>query len=814
MAIKEENNKIENIKKLESVLQSKSIKESIKQLEDAKNLLESFYGKISEKFNSIKIKKLEEEREREKEAKQEAIKQANPIKIVNSENNTNNNRFANKNNTFQNRQNKPFNNNGAFARSNSFKNERSFGDKPFNKGEKPSFVNKSANFKAGTKPGVKSIKPSFVEPIINIKEKERVFKNKKKPVEQTQEKKALSKKAQFKMSLVNDDLNETVKYRRVKTKKDVKETEHIITTIEKAIMDTENITVKDLSEKIGKPVAEIVKKLFVLGIMSTINSSIDFDTAELVSNELGVTLEYKKPETFEEKLSKIIENSDEEEKLTKRAPVVTVMGHVDHGKTSLLDAIRKTNVISGEAGGITQHIGAYTVKANGQMITFIDTPGHAAFTAMRERGANITDVAILVVAADDGIMPQTLEAIKHIKNAGVPMIVAINKIDKPTANIDKVKQQLADHDVLSDEWGGDTIMVPISAKGNQNIDKLLEMVILQADVLDLKANPERKAMGTVIEAKIDKGKGPVATILVQNGTLKVGDTIITGLAVGRIRAMFDENGKSVKSAGPSVPVSVLGLSEVPQAGDTLHAVDEKLSKQILEERKTKLQRERVSNASGVSAEDLFHKAEDNMKKQLNVIIKADVQGSCEALTDSINEITSDEVKINVISHTVGHVNETDVTLASTANAIIVCFNTKADNKAKDLIDRNKVEVYYSRVLYDVIDFLTERMKSMFEPKYKEVYTGKAEVRMVYKITGVGFVAGSYVLDGKISRNCKTYVIRNGETIGSYNLESLKIRKDDVKEVGYGFECGIRLAKFEELQAGDIIEAYNLEKIVF
>ena len=802
--INKEDSKIENIKNLENILKNKVVNKNVDELEEAKHNLEGFYSKLSEKFNSIKVQQLEETKEKEKLEKERKIaEQQAKIDEQNKAKQLQNNKpFQNKfgvrrefnnNNNYANnnfRQNRPFNPN--------YKSQQN-GPKPFDK-----------NFDRNkVKPTLSKV---FAEPIIDIKENTRVFKNKKKTFENKEEKKVLNKKAQFKLSLIGADENESVKYRRVKTKK-AKEQEQVITVIDKAVMDTETISVKDLSEKIGKPVAEIVKKLFILGIMSTINSSIDFDTASLVCSELGVTLEYKKPETFEEKLSKQTEGDDEKD-LVKRAPVVTVMGHVDHGKTSLLDAIRKTNVISGEAGGITQHIGAYTVKVNDQMITFIDTPGHAAFTSMRERGANITDVAILVVAADDGIMPQTLESIKYIKNAGIPMVVAINKIDKPTANVEKVKQQLADHDVLSEEWGGDTIMVPISAKGNQNIDKLLEMVLLQADVLDLKANPNRKATGTVIEAKLDKGKGPVATVLVQNGTLKVGDTVVCGLAVGRIRAMIDEKGKNVKSAGPSVPVSILGLDEVPEAGDNAYVVDEKLSKQIIEERKTKLKRERVSSASGLSAEDLFSKAEDNMKKQLNVIVKADVQGSSEALKQSISEITSEEVKVNVISCGVGIVNETDVVLAKTTNSIIICFNNKADNKAKDLIDREKVEIYYSKIIYDVIDFLTERMKSMFTPKFKEIYSGKAEVRMVYKITNVGMVAGSYVLDGKISRGNKCKILRNGEELGTYNLESLKVKKDDVKEVGNGFECGIKLEGFTDLQVGDIIEAYSLERIVF
>lgn len=823
--VKEENNKIENIKNVESVLQEKKIKKQIGELEDAKASLENFYKKLSEKFNTIKVQQQEEIRkDKEEEAKKQREleietqkqkeledRQKEIQQIKNEEKNfqrkpfnSQNKPFVSQNRpNFQNKQSSPFNRNQ--NRPNGFRSDRPNFSNAQNGARKPF----SPNNRPFSKP--QNNTKIFAEPIVNIKEKERVFKAKKKPIENTQEKKVISKKAQFKMSLINDDLNETIKYRRVKTKKNKEEQEQVITVIDKAIMDTEMISVKDLSEKIGKPVSEIVKKLFVLGIMSTINSSIDFDTAELVSNELGVTLEYKKPESFEEKLSKQIEK-DEDVNLVKRAPVVTVMGHVDHGKTSLLDAIRKTNVIGGEAGGITQHIGAYTVKINNEMITFIDTPGHAAFGAMRERGANLTDVAILVVAADDGIMPQTIEAIKYIKNANVPMIVAINKIDKPTANIERVKQQLADHDVLDEEWGGDTIIVPISAKNNTNLDKLLEMVLLQAEVLDLKANPNRDATGVVIEAKLDKGKGPVATILVQNGTLKVGDTMVAGLCVGRIRAMIDEHGKNVKSAGPSMPISILGLDDVPFAGDNAYVVDEKLSKQVIEERKTKLKRDKVTNSSGISAEDLFHKAEDNMKKQLNVVVKADVQGSSEALRESIINIVSDEVKVNVISCGVGNVNETDVDLAKTTNSIIVCFNSKADNKAKDLIEREKVEIYYSKIIYDVIDYLTVKMKSMFTPKYKEVYTGKAEVRAVYKITNVGTVAGSYVLDGKIFRGNKARVIRNGEELGQFNIETLKIKKDDVKEVGYSFECGIKLDNFSNFEIGDIIEAYNLEKI--
>ena len=793
--INKEESKIENIKNIEITLQNDVVKNSIKELSNAKKTLESFCSQLATKFNSIRLQQIEEAKAKEKEKveKEKAkIEEAKTIHNPSQEKKV----FDKKSND------RPFGANKPNAKFDGNKKDR-----PFNKnGQNKPFVKPFNKEKSSS---------TYVEPIIINKEKERNIKsNKKKPNDNLPEKKTLSKKAQFKLSLINDDQEDVVRFRRVKTKK-VKEQEvaPVISVIDKAVMDTEMITVKDLSEKIGKPVTEIVKQLFVLGIMSTINSSIDFDTAELVCSELGITLEYKKPETFEEKLSKLSETQIEASKLVRRAPVVTVMGHVDHGKTSLLDAIRKTNVISGEAGGITQHIGAYTVKINGEMITFIDTPGHSAFSAMRERGANLTDVAILVVAADDGIMPQTVEAIKHIKNAKVPMIVAINKIDKQGCNVERIKQQLADYDVLSDEWGGDTIMVPISAKENKNIDKLLEMVLLQSEVLDLKADPTQKATGTVIEAKLDKGKGPMASILVQNGTLHVGDTMVVGLAMGRIRALEDENGKSVKSAGPSTPVSVLGLDEVPMSGDKAYVVDEKLSKQLIEERKTNIKRSKAILNTTVSAEDLFNKADDNLRKQLNVIIKADVQGSSEALKESVEQIVSEEVKLNIISCSVGNVNETDAELAKTTGSVIICFNTKPDSKSRVLIEREKIEIYYSKIIYDVIDYLTNKMKSMFAPRFREVYVGSAEVRVVYKVSNVGIIAGSLVLDGKVIRGCEAKVVRGKEIFGPFKIESLKIRKDDVKEAGANNECGIKLEGYEKFEVGDKIEVIKLEKIV-
>lgn len=795
--INKEENKIDNIKKLEQLINSNKFASAINDLNIAKKSLETFALKLQEKIKA-KEEQAKLEMAKKVEVAQKVEKPVNMPKPV--EHN-----FSDASNNF----NRNFNNKAQnFKNQNSKFNSQNGAKKPFNKENKP--FNKTF-VKDGNKPLKPFNKP--VEPII-LKEKERNFNNKKKKTHEiTQEKKPLSKKAQFLMNIVNDDLEETVIYRRVKTKKEQKETTQHITVLDHAVITTENISVKDLSEKIGKPVAEIIKKLFILGIMSTINSSINFETAELVSNEFGITLEYKPVETFEEKLSKETSVEDDEKDLIKKAPVVTVMGHVDHGKTSLLDAIRKTNVISNEAGGITQHIGAYTVKCNGEPITFIDTPGHAAFTNMRERGAKVTDIAILVVAADDGIKPQTIEAINIIQNAKLPMIVAINKIDKPEANVERVKQQLADYNVLCDEWGGDTIMVPIAAKQNLNIDKLLEMVLLEADVLELKANPNKKASGSVIEARLDKGMGPVATILVQNGTLCVGDTIVAGTSVGRIRAMLDENGKKVKKAGPSIPVSVLGLDDVPNSGDLVHAVDEKLSKQIIEERKNNIKRARANSNTTSSVEELFNKADDNLKKQLNVIVKADVKGSSEALKESILEITSEEVKVNVIACGVGIVNETDVQLAQTTKAVIICFNNKVDTIAKTFIERNKIEIYYSKVIYDVVDFLTAKMKSMFTPKFKDVYTGKARVIQVFKLSSVGIVAGSYVLDGKIMRNTKAIVMRGDENLGSYNIDTVKIKKDDVKEANYGYECGIKLNGFNDFKEGDIIEGYESQRII-
>ena len=533
----------------------------------------------------------------------------------------------------------------------------------------------------------------------------------------------------------------------------------------------ESITVKELAEKLDKPTNDVIRTLIFLGVMAGVNQEIDFETAKKVCAEYEVIAE-KKEESQELEVLEIEE--DDEENLQKRPPIVTVMGHVDHGKTSLLDCIRKAKVTDSEAGGITQHIGAYTITLNGEEITFLDTPGHEAFTAMRARGAQITDIVILVVAADDGIMPQTKEAIDHCKAAGVPIIVAINKIDKPGANIDKVKQELADNGLLTEDWGGDTICVEVSAKQNLNIDKLLEMVLLSAEMLELKANENRSARGTVIEAKLDKGRGAVASLLVQNGTLRVGDSILVGSTYGRIRAMFDDTGKKIKSAGPSIPVEVLGLSEVPEAGDRFNQVkDEKTARNMADTRKDNLKAETLLANHRVSLEDLYNQIKEGSVKELAIIVKADVQGSIEAIKGSLDKLSTDDVKVRVIHGGVGAITETDITLATASNAIVIGFNVRPDNNAALLADRDGVDIKTYRIIYDAIDDVKAAMIGMLDPIYKEVILGSAEIRSIYKISNVGTIAGCYVLNGKLQRNAETRVIRDGIVIFESTLSSLK-----------------------------------------
>ncbi len=573
----------------------------------------------------------------------------------------------------------------------------------------------------------------------------------------------------------------------------------------------ETITVKDLSTELKKTSSEIIKKLLGYGILATINNEVDFDTAFLIAEEFGVTAHKKEVVTDEDIL--FDDSEDKEEELKARPPVIVVMGHVDHGKTSLLDAVRETNVIEGEAGGITQHIGAYKVDVNGREITFLDTPGHEAFTAMRARGAQITDIAILVVAANDGVMPQTIEAINHAKAAGIPIIVAINKIDVEGANPDKVKQELAEYDLVSEEWGGDTIFVPISAKKRINIDNLLEMVLLVADMKELKANPNKQAKGVVIEAKLDKAKGPVATMLVQRGTLDVGDTILVGSVIGRIRTMTNDKGKKVKKAGPSTPVEITGLAEVPEAGETFYEVkDEKTAKHLMERRKRQARDKALNATTKVTLDDLFSQIEKGNLKQLNIIVKADVQGSVEAVKQSLEKLSNDEVKVKVIHANVGAITESDVTLANVSNAIIIGFNVRPEPIAKDMAEKAEVEIKTYSVIYNAIEDVEAAMKGMLDPVYKEVIIGNAEVRQTFKISDVGTIAGCYVTNGKVARNAGVRVLRDNVVIHDGKLISLKRMKDDAKEVASGYECGIQIENYNDIKEGDIIEAYIMEQV--
>ena len=582
--------------------------------------------------------------------------------------------------------------------------------------------------------------------------------------------------------------------------------------IEKAVMTSELITVKDLSERIGKPVNELIKKLMQLGIMATINNELDFDTAQLICSDYGIDLELKLAETAESALE-AEDVADSEDKLLPRPPVVTVMGHVDHGKTSLLDYIRNTKVTAGEAGGITQHIGAYTVNLNGKQITFLDTPGHEAFTAMRARGAQATDIAILVVAADDGVMPQTIEAINHAKAAGVQTIVAINKIDKPTADPDRIRQDLTKYDLLCEEWGGDTIMVPVSAKTGQGIDQLLEMVLLVAEVQDYRANPDRKARGIIIEARLDKGRGPVATVLIKNGTLRVGDTIVAGTAYGRVRAMVNDKGERVKAAGPSDPVEVIGFNDVPEAGDIISAVDDdSLSRKVAEERKDKARAALIKAQTKTTLDDLFSQISEGQVKELNLIIKADVQGSVEAVTQSMEKLSNSEVKVKCIHGGVGAITETDVMLASASNAIIIGFNVRHDNTVRDIAERENVDIRLYRVIYNAIEDVEAAMKGMLAPKFKETVLGRCQVRQTFKVSGVGTVAGCYVTDGKIQRNAQIRLLRDNVVVHEGKIDSLKRFKDDAREVAQGYECGIGIENYNDVKVGDEMECFIMEEI--
>ena len=582
--------------------------------------------------------------------------------------------------------------------------------------------------------------------------------------------------------------------------------------IDKAYMTAEHITVKDLTERIGKPAGEILKKLFLLGIMANINSELDFDTASLVCTEFGVELEMKLDRTAEDALTEETGAEDTEDQLQPRPPVITIMGHVDHGKTSLLDYIRKSHVTAGEAGGITQHIGAYTVNLNGRIITFLETPGHEAFTAMRARGTQATDIAVLVVAADDGVMPQTVESINHARAAGVPIIVAINKMDKEGANPDRVKQDLTAYNLVPEEWGGDTIMAPVSALTGEGVDDLLEMILLQADVMQLRANPNRMARGVIIEAKLDKNRGPLATVLLKNGTLHVGDNIVAGMASGRVRAMLNDRGERVKEAGPSMPVEIAGFTEVPEAGDDMMAVaDDRLSRQVAQERREKMRAARTATTK-VSLDNLFDNINEGKLKNLNLIVKADVQGSVEAVKQALEKLSNDEVKVHILHSAVGAITKDDVNLASAFGAIIIGFNIRPDASAREAAAREAVDIRLYRIIYQAIEDIEAAMKGMLAPQYREEIIGHAEVRSVFKVSGVGMVAGCYVKDGKLQRNASVRLVRDNIVVFDGKLSSLRRFKDDVKEVAAGYECGVGLENYNDIKENDEIECFIQQEI--
>jgi len=614
------------------------------------------------------------------------------------------------------------------------------------------------------------------------------------------------KKVDKKETPIKKSVNTSVE--QIADTEELKETKK--NSAKKAIKVPESIVVKEFCEKIGKSISEVIKKLLSIGILATINQNIDFDTAEIVAKQYGILLEQE--EVKSEIELGLEQQPDKPEDLKKRPPVITVMGHVDHGKTSLLDTIRNTRVTAKEAGGITQHIGASEVEVNGEKIAFLDTPGHEAFTSMRARGAKVTDIAILVVAADDGVMPQTIEAINHARAANIPIIVAMNKIDKPDINSDKVKQELSDHGVLVEEWGGDTICVPVSALTGEGIDTLLEMILLVAEMQELKANPTKLASGTVIEAKLDKSRGPVATILIQNGSLKIGDPVVAGAAYGRVRAMTNDKGKAIKKAGPSAAVEILGLSDAPEAGDLFNAVrEDKIARQIGEKRKQKNREDNLNVTARVSLEDLFKHIKEGEVKDLNIIVKADVQGSVEAVKQSLVKLTNEEIKVKVIHGGVGTITESDILLASASNAIIIGFNVRPSTNVTNLAGKEKVDLRTYRIIYEAISDVEAAMKGLLDPEYKEVVLGKLSIRATFKVPG-GVIGGAYVQEGKITRNAKVRLVRDGIVIYDGTISSLKRFKDDVKEVNTGYECGIGLDNYNDIKEADIIEPYIIEEI--
>lgn len=806
-----------NLKSLNQLISGNEINNFASGLKKAKQTLDTYCKNLKEVYAKKKNSVVQEKPVQKQPVEQQKVVVQKEVKTEQVQRPTAEKKpFVNNNNgnVKPNMDKKPFNRN--FDKN----GDRPQQDKRFNNGDKKPFNKDFKKPQTSQNNQPKQLGPkstfvprgevvSFVPKPDNKREKDKSKRN------FDNEKKGLNIKAKIRMGVVdfNDDENEERIGRvRVKNKKQQKPVVVEKTEITNAVITTDNLTIKILSEKIGKPVAEIVKKCMLLGMMLNINSPIDFTTAELVAGEFGITLEKNVGKTAEQTLLESV-NAQENTNLKPRPPIVTVMGHVDHGKTSLLDAIKKTNVIQTEAGGITQHIGAYSVNVKDRKITFIDTPGHEAFTAMRARGAQVTDIAVLVVAANDGIMPQTIEAINHIKAAKVPMVVAINKIDVPEANVERIKQQLTEHDVLPEEWGGDTICVPISAKQGINIDKLLEMILLVADVEDLKANYDAPAVGTVLESKVDRGRGIVATIIIKEGTLKIGDYVICGLSSGRVRAMMDYTGKNVVKAEPSMAVSVVGLNQVPDAGESAYVVDEKLAKDILYERLTKVQQEKAKQNNGMSLEDFLQQSADSEMKVLKIIVKADVQGSAEAVKQTLEKIRNDEVKVQCIHSGVGSITESDVVLAKASNALIIGFNIKPEAKAKVLADRNNVEVKLYKIIYEAVDEITNIINGMQAPKYQENVVGHVEIRKIFKVSSLGNIAGSYVLDGVVNRNAKVRLLRNNEEVVATSIESLQMGKDDAKQVKAGFECGIRLKGFNDIKEGDIIEVFEEVQIM-
>ena len=745
------------------------------------------------------------------EKKSEFVKQ--PRNNYDQKNNRNNNRPMQRNNNVQNNKENKFGNNNkpAFQKNFNNRNPKMSQDKG----------NDSIDIEIMEKENQRNYSVKMIDKQKlnrSFEEKKKVTKNRRNSGEDFNEDKLRGLKSVDRLSnMFNDQEGGMLDYydlsSGLKGKKKGKKLERTKQKIFelKEITIGENISVKDLAAELKKTSTDVISKLFSLGIMATINQSIDFDTAYLVADSFGITAK-KKVEIKDEDIL-FDDTEDKEEDLKPRPPVVVVMGHVDHGKTSLLDTVRNTNVIEGEAGGITQHIGAYMVNINGRDITFLDTPGHEAFTSMRARGAQITDVAILVVAADDGVMPQTIEAINHAKAANTPIIVAVNKIDLPGANVDKVKQELMKYELVPEEWGGDTIYVPISAKKNINIDNLLEMVLLVADMQNLKANPDRQSKGTVIEAKLDKAQGPIASVLVQRGTLNVGDTIILGSSIGKIRTMKNDKGKSIKKAGPSTPVVITGLKDVPESGDVFYEVkNEKVAKHLIEQRKMEQREKAIANDNIVTLDNIFEKLENENLKQLNLIVKADVQGTAEALKTSLEKLSNEEVRVKVIHSIAGAVTESDVELAKAANAIIIAFNVRPVGSALKVSEKEEVEIKQYSVIYQALEDVEDAMKGMLAPKYVEKNIGNAEVRQVFKVSNVGTIAGCYVLDGKLERNAGVRVIREGVVIHDGKLVSLKRFKDDAKEVSKGFECGLQIEDYEDIKEGDTIEAYIKEEV--